>query len=107
MQYPAQRAVVLSTFVARFVDGAEQRYREYASPLRRWVIALDLLDEKELATMEDFFLARQGASGSFQFTDPWDGAIYTNCSIENGEQALEYLREGRGRVSVVVRENRG
>src|ERR1700694_3550753 len=85
LQYPAQKAIRFSTAVLRFVDGAEQRFREYQAPLRRWTIRLDLLDENELHVLREFFRAESGAAGTFSFADPWDGALYLNCSFENGE----------------------
>jgi len=106
MQYPATRTVTYSTHVMRFVDGSEQRCRAYSSPVRRWVVRLDLLDDTEMAGLEEFFVSRQGEFDSFFFTDPWDNAEYPNCSLENDEAALEFLQEGRGRTTLVVRENR-
>ena len=106
MQYPAEKELGYATHVMRFVDGSEQRCREYSVPLHRWLIRLDLLDEMELATMEEFFLARQGSLDAFSFTDPWDGTPYPNCSFENEEAVIEYLGEGRGRTALVVKENR-
>jgi hypothetical protein len=106
MQYPARRTVSYSTQVMRFVDGSEQRYRECGSPIRRWMIRLNALDEREMASMEEFFLSRQGRMGNFSFVDPWDGVEYASCSLENDEVELEFVREGRGRTALVVRENR-
>jgi hypothetical protein len=105
-QYPALKSVSYSTHVMRFVDGSEQRCREYGAPIRRWIIRLDLLDEAEMAQMEAFFVSQQGELGDFSFTDPWDGAEYASCSLDNGDVALEYLRQGRGRTMLVVKENR-
>jgi hypothetical protein len=107
MQYPAQRSTQFSNYVAWFVDGAEQRYRECSAPLSRWIIRLDLLDEAELHTLEQFFLSGQGAFGSFTFTDPWDSTTLTNCSLEGDVFDLRLTEEGRGGTNLVVRENRG
>ena len=105
-QYPAQKTVSYSTQVMKFVDGSSQRCREYSAPIRRWIISLDLLDEAELAAMEEFFLSQQGELGEFSFSDPWDGTEYENCSLDNSDTALEYLRQGRSRTMLIVRENR-
>jgi len=67
LQYPAQKAIRFSTAVLRFVDGAEQRFRDYQMPLRRWTIQLDLLDENELHVLNEFFRAQSGAATG------WDG----------------------------------
>ncbi|MGH9722010.1 MAG: DUF2460 domain-containing protein [Bryobacteraceae bacterium] len=106
MQYPAQRDVRYRTYAVRFVDGGEQRYREYRAPLRRWIIQLELLDESELAALEEFFVGNKGQHGSFSFTDPNDNVEYADCSLDDAEFALELQGELRGRTALVVRENR-
>jgi len=105
-QYPATRSSAYSTQVFRFLDGGEQRYREWGAPLRRWVVRLDLLDEEELARIREFFEAQQGSFGTFAFEDPWDGVVYPDCSLESDELALEFLGESRGRTLLLIRENR-
>jgi hypothetical protein len=107
MQYPAQRGVRFSSQVVRFVDGREQRYRDFRAGLRRWVVRLDLLEEGELAELEWFFRANQGAFSSFTFADPWDQHEYTDCSIEEDAFEAEWEDELRGRTTLTVRENRG
>ena len=106
-QYPARRTMEFSTSILRFLDGTEQRFREYSSPLRSWSIDLKLLDDTEMTTLESFFVAQGGQYGSFSFTDPWDQATYANCTIENPELTLRYEGPQSGSVSLVVRENRG
>ncbi|MFB3829030.1 MAG: DUF2460 domain-containing protein [Bryobacteraceae bacterium] len=105
-QYPAGRELRFANQVVRFVDGAEQRYRDFASGLRRWAIRLDLLDESELAALERFFVESQGAFGSFAFTDPWDGTEYPDCSLDSDEFAAVLEGEMRGGTQLTVRENR-
>ncbi len=105
-QYPSDRARQFSTQVLRFLDGSEQRFPEYGVPLRRWLIRLDWLDEAELVKVEQFFENQDGRAGTFSFTDPWDGTVYPNCSFDSDVLALEYQGQGRGKTSVVVKENR-
>jgi hypothetical protein len=106
MQYPAARRLQFASQVIRFVDGSEQRYRERGGALRSWEIRLDLLDEAELGALEEFFVANEGAFGSFAFTDPWDGTEHSDCSLEGDSFALVLSGEMRGATSVTVRENR-
>jgi hypothetical protein len=106
LQYPATRVLQTSTCVLQFLDGTEQRFREHPSPIRKWMIRLDLLDEGEMAALEEFFLSEQGESGSFSFTDPWDGTTHPNCSLEAGAIPLEFEELMRGRTTLVVKENR-
>lgn len=105
-QYPASRSIRYATEVFRFLDGAEQRYRVRGAETRRWVIKLELLDETELARLEEFFESMQGAFGTFTFQDPWDGKQYPNCSLESDEFEAELLGEMRAKAALVVRENR-
>ncbi len=106
LQYPATRQIQNSTCVLKFLDGTEQRFREYHSPIRKWTVRLDLLDEREMAAMEGFFASQQGQSGDFSFTDPWDGTEYASCSLESDVLPLEFRGLSRGRTTLVVKENR-
>lgn len=106
MQYPGGKRLRFASQVVNFVDGSEQRYRDGAAPLRRWMIRLDLLDEGEIAALEEFFLANQGAFGSFAFTDPWDGVEYADCSLEADVFEFSLTGEMRGRTALAVVENR-
>ena len=104
-QYPATRTLAFSTKVLRFIDGSEQRFREFKRPLRQWTIRLDLLDEDETAAVETFFQSEQGRAGSFTFTDPWDGTTYPDCSLDHDTVDIDAEGPDRGRVALVVREN--
>jgi hypothetical protein len=106
VQYPASRTVAYATEVFRFLDGAEQRYRGRGAEMRRWVVRLDLLDETEMAGLEQFFESMQGTFGTFAFKDPWDGKEYPNCSLESDEFAAQMMGEMRANTVLVVRENR-
>lgn len=105
-QYPSHRSLTFSTRRTRFLDGSEQRFRDYPAPLHCWAIQLDQLDEAEVAAIQDFFVAQQGELGDFSFTDPWDGVEYPSCSIDSDRALREYLASGRGCTTLVVRENR-
>lgn len=104
IQYPAEKATRFSTEVLRFVDGSEQRFRDFGASLRRWTIRLDLLDETELNAFRNFFRTQRGAAGTFAFTDPWDGTTYDNCSLESDEMVENLLDEGRSKTTLIVRE---
>ncbi len=105
MQYPGERASQFRSQVVRFVDGSEQRYRD-APAVRRWKIRLELLEERELAAIEEFFAENQGAFGSFTFVDPWDGTAYADCSLESDEIVLRLEGEARGMTEFGITENR-
>ena len=86
-QYPIVRHEQFRNQTVRFVDGTDQRYRDAGTARQRWDIRWSGLDESELAAIEEFFLANQGAFGTFAFTDPWDGQVYEDCSLELDELA--------------------
>jgi len=89
------------------MDGAEQRYRDCAGPLRQWVIRLRELDETEMAALELFLESNQGSFDSFSFTDPWDNQTYSSCSFADDTMNLTSVEEMRGKTSFTLRENRG
>jgi hypothetical protein len=105
-QYPSTRRIRYQNQALRFVDGTEQRYRDSEGPLRRWEIRLSQLDEGEMAALEEFFTANQGAFGSFTFTDPFDGATYPDCSLEADSLGLAAMADMSSTTSLTVIENR-
>lgn len=105
IQYPAIREMRRKTTVLRFLDGAEQRYRESGSSVHRWLIRLDRLDEEELAAIERLFQEAGGRAGTFSFRDPWDGRVYTECSFDDDEFTGARRGEGQGETVVTVRES--
>lgn len=104
-QYPASRVLEHATEVMRFLDGTEQRYRRRGATGRRWVIRLELLDETEIARLQEFFETAKGRFGSFSFEDPWDNSVHADCSLVNDELEIELLGEARGGLTLVVKEN--
>lgn len=104
-QYPAEKRMVCSTRVLRFLDGSEQRFREYERPVRRWVIRLNLLESREWSELESFFLSMQGRAGTFTFTDPWDATEYADCSLEEDQIRIGLLGEERAQLSLIIRED--
>jgi hypothetical protein len=105
-QYPATKTSQFASFVVRFLDGSDQRYRQFAAPLRSWVIKLNMLDEAELSALEQFFVAQEGRFGTFSFVDPWTQTTFPNCSLD--QDTLPYAVQGelRGTAQLVVVENR-
>lgn len=104
-QYPSERHVGFSTQVLEFVDGSEQRFREYRKPLRKWVVRFELLDEGEVAALRSFF-DQAGAASPFAFTDPWDGTLYPNCTVDGDDFEVQYMAAGRVKTELTIRENR-
>jgi hypothetical protein len=104
-QYPARRSVEFRTEVLQFLDGGEQRFRQRRAGLHAWRIDLDLLNEAETTAVRQFFESARGRQGSFRFQDPWDGTVYSDCSLADDTLDLEVSGEMRGRLSLMVREN--
>jgi hypothetical protein len=88
------------------VDGSDQRYRDSAGVRPEWEIQLSQLDDSEMAAIEEFFRANQGAFGRFEFVDPWDEKVYGNCSIADDVLQLATLRESGGNTKLTVVCNR-
>ena len=105
-QYPIVRREEFQNQTVRFVDGTDQRYRDAGAARRRWEIQLSGLDEKELAAIEEFFVANQGAYGSFAFADPWDGHVYDDCSLELDALSVTTAAEMRCLTQLTVVRNR-
>ena len=101
-QYPITREARLRNDSLRFVDGSYQRYRDAGAVRRRWTIQLELLDEGEVAAMEEFFAAMQGMYTPFTFTDPWDGHEYENCRLASDGAEFVATGEMRGSTTLTV-----
>jgi hypothetical protein len=103
-QYPAERQQVYATEVHRFLDCKEQRYRDFAAGRKRWVIALELLDETEMARLARFFEDQQGRLGTFEFEDPWTGTVVPVCRFGADQLPIREAGEARGVVKLTVEE---
>lgn len=97
-QYPAVREQRYSTEVKKFLDCVEQRYRDFAAARRRWVIALEMLDETETARLARFFDEQGGRQNAFEFEDPWTGTVIPQCRF--GEDRFPMLEECESRCSL-------
>ena len=102
MQWPAARGIHFSTEVLEFSDGSEQRFRNFSNLIRRWIVQLHDLDEEDLTTMEAFYA--QGQFGTFSFTDPWDGKVYSECQFDQHEMSAEYRSVLGGSAKLIIRE---
>jgi hypothetical protein len=88
------------------VDGSEQRFAGFGTPLHRWVIRMELLDEAELSAIGDLFVSVGGRAGTFSFTDPWDGTVYAACRFDADELELGFTEFARGEGVVTISEVR-
>ncbi|HUS05336.1 MAG TPA: DUF2460 domain-containing protein [Bryobacteraceae bacterium] len=105
-QYPAKRGIVFSTRVMHFVDGSSQRFRDFGSPVTRWVVHLEQLTTAEAGELMDFYVDRQGSFGSFRFIDAASGSEYGDCSFEENVFDYELRGESAGRLILTIRNNR-
>ena len=106
MQYPASYSIKYASRAVYFLDGTDQRYREYGLPLRKWAIQLSQLGDDELSLLEQFFASQEGRTGSFSFTDPWTQTEYSDCSIDDSSLELRFLADNRGEGRLIVAQNR-
>jgi hypothetical protein len=105
-QYPIARRKQFANQTVRFVDGTDQRFRDRGAANIRWVVELSGVDESELAALEEFFLTNNGAYGSFEFTDPWDGHVYHDCSLDFDDLGVMTVAEMRCLTRLTVVLNR-
>jgi Conserved hypothetical protein 2217 (DUF2460) len=106
IQYSSERAVVFRTEVARFIDGTEQRFAQFAAPVVRWAVRLDLLTDAEVQTLLDFHATHRGRGIAFSFTDPWTGIEYPSCSFESDQLEIETASESQSKTQFILRSNR-
>src|SRR5579884_758743 len=104
-QYPLARRTTYSTEILQFTDGSEQRYSNYAQPVRRWQIQLASLDEGELSALRQFFRAQNGLTGRFTFIDPVSATAYPNCSFDQQMMSGTLQDVSRSSASLVIRTN--
>ena len=104
-QYPLAESASFATEVVTFLDGSEQRFRRFGGRLRRWVVRLELLNEAETESLEQFFRTQQAKAGRFVFTDPRTNVDVANCSFEDDAFTVELEGEARARTTLIVREN--
>jgi Conserved hypothetical protein 2217 (DUF2460) len=105
-QYPLIVTETFSNEVLQFMGGDEQRYRTSPGALRSWTVQFDLLDESELSGIEAFFSAASGSATSFDFTDPADSVVYSNCYIDSDDLADVFNGDLRAGTVLVIREGR-
>jgi hypothetical protein len=104
VQYPVSCTIEQRIDTIGFLDGSEQR-SAITRPLRRWRVALQLLDEEELASLTSFVVEQKGRAGSFEFTDPSDGVTYPRCSFGGDEWTATLIAEGRLSTELTIWEN--
>jgi hypothetical protein len=105
-QYPLSTAYIYRADIVAFLDGSEQRFRNSPSVLHQWNITLSELDEQEMSNVETFFLALQGPTQPFAFTDPSTGTSYASCSLVAESLTENYVQPLSSSTSLVIRENR-
>lgn len=107
LQHPAQRSLAYDTHVTRFLNGAEQRFRNRGAARRTWKSTLTLIDSVESRQLVDLFRERQGEFGAFTFIDPWDGTPYTDARFADAAIAARQDDETRFSVAVTIESNEG
>jgi len=101
-QYPLERTIRFRTETVKFLDGSQQRYPLQARALRRWAVRLDLLDECELAVLDNF--VEQQAGAVFSFPDPVSGDRVARCIVAGESFDCSVKSEMTGQASLVIQE---
>jgi len=100
-QYPFDRAVGFQIQAVRFLDGSSQRFR-IRTPLRKWTLNLDLLDEDEMIALVAFFEAQ--GTAPFAFTDPVSGDTALACVLSANSLTVAMIAEHRAQATVLIEE---
>ena len=106
-QYPLQVATGQGVQIIRFLDGSDQRFLNQGKQFRRWEIKLELLDEQELAAIEQFFIEQQGTYSTFTFPDPVSGQSVGGCRLGSSGLAMNYTDIDLNSISLWVLETNG
>jgi hypothetical protein len=105
-QYPAATRIRFSTRVLKHVDGSEQRFPQFASGKREWVLELERLSDEEIGTLREFWADVQDTGGEFAFTDPVDGSVYQRCEFQQSSLELFFEAEERAGCRLVIQQKR-
>ena len=104
-QYPLDRASTFAGEANSFLDFSRQAYRDLASVMKSWTIALDLLDASEIAALKAFFEQQQGRNGVFTFIDPVDASTHSNCSFADDKFTQQQNGETTNKTKVTIYEH--
>lgn len=105
-QYPSSKSVSYSSYVVKFLDGSDQRYRNYSVPLTQWSFPLAMLDDSEMTLLGQFFAGQQGQYGSFSLYDPWTQTEHASCSFSQDTITNTLKEEAAGSTEIAIRENK-
>jgi len=61
----------------------------------------------EVESLDRFFVANQGAYGTFSFPDPWDEVEYPNCSLNIDFCDIDTIAEMSASTKFIVVQNKG
>ena len=106
-QYPLQVSMGQRVQIIRFLDGSDQRFLSQGRQFRRWEIKLDLLDEQELAAVEQFFIEQQGTYSTFTFPDPVSGQAVQSCRLGSSGLVMQCAGTELNSTSLWVVETNG
>ncbi len=104
-QYPFERAPAFAVEAVEFLDTSRQVYRDTVSAKRTWMVALEKLDEQEIARLKEFFIEQRGSWGTFSFTDPHNGSVHPNCSFAEDSFPHQQSEEGRHQTRLTIYEH--
>jgi hypothetical protein len=70
--------------------------------LRQWQLSYPMLQDSDLALIEQFFIGVNGQTQSFSFTDPDDGTTYANCRFGQDDLTITHQRYNLSSISSLV-----
>jgi len=72
--------------------------------LRRWPLSFPVLQDADLALIEQFFVGVNGMWLKFSFTDPDDGVTYPNCRFGQDDLVVTHSRFNLSAIQSLVIE---
>jgi phage-related protein len=81
--FTVDETVQYKTLVSEFENGAEQRRRKWANPLRKWTLRFRHRHLSEMNDIRNFFMDKCGAFEVFTWTNPNDSTEYNVRFVED------------------------
>jgi len=72
--------------------------------LKSWKISYPLLTDADAATLENYFLGKQGRYATFTFVDPIDGSSNANVRFDMDDLAFRYITKNMQSTEVSLKQ---
>lgn len=101
-EYPLSASKRFHNTSIRFLDGAQQCFRERSQPSLLWQLKYQRQSASELAMWLPFLEGAIAAFPDFLFVDPLTGLAYANSRVVGQEVAIEQVGVDRTRLEINI-----